>query len=115
MKTYTIGRSKKANITINEEKTIGRIHVELSEEANGRYYIIDCNSTNGTFHQKHGQWLRIRQTYVNLDEPLLLGRYQTTVRQLLARQIEAPLATPQPYNGSVERHPETGEIIPRRD
>jgi pSer/pThr/pTyr-binding forkhead associated (FHA) protein len=86
MKKYLVGRSAtKVDITIPDpERTVSGIHLELVEDAGDNYYAIDCNSKNGTYRQKGDQWMRILKEYVKLDEPLLLGKYQTSVRQLLA-------------------------------
>jgi predicted component of type VI protein secretion system len=117
MKTYLIGRSQTADITITDANlAVSRIHLELTIDAQHRYYIVD-RSASGTFSQQHGRWIRIQQGYVTLDERLLLGNYQTSLRQLLAlRNYQSILSQPQPdgYDGPVERNPETGEIIPKR-
>jgi len=126
MKTYLVGCGKQANIILQDpEQSISRLHLEITEDRDGKYYLTDCNSTNGTYRQRQGQWSRFQQDYVTLEEPLLLGRYQTTLRQLLAQRFDSlvkmrlPMTTPKKdrrasFLGLVERNPETGEIIPRR-
>jgi predicted component of type VI protein secretion system len=85
MKTYLVGRSRKADIIIDgTNRTVSGKHLKLTEEDDGKYYILDCESTNGTYHQQGERWMQIKQSYVDIDEPLLLGRYKTNVRQLLA-------------------------------
>lgn len=119
MRTFLVGRSKKADIVITDaDHSVSGIHLELTEDAEGRYYIIDCNSTNGTFRKRGGRWDPIKQAYIGLDDRLLLGKYPSSIRKLLAMRVEKKTATPSPqkkgiYLG-VERDPETGEIIPRR-
>ena len=109
MKTYFIGRGQKADIIIPDaDHSVASIHLELVEEASNQYYILDCNSLNGTFRKWGGRWLPIQKAYVSLDEPLLLGKYPTTLRQLLALR-----ALKKAYIG-VQRDPETGEIVPRK-
>ncbi|MDM8560624.1 FHA domain-containing protein [Candidatus Parabeggiatoa sp. HSG14] len=85
MKKYLVGRSNsKVDITITDpERTVSGIHLELIEDTGDNYYVVDCNSKNGTYHQQNGQWKRIIKDYVKVDEPLLLGKYQTSVHQLL--------------------------------
>ncbi len=119
MKTYLIGRSHKANIVIKDaDRSVSGIHLELTEDADGKFYIIDCNSTNGTYRKRGGRWIAIQQTYVNQDEQILLGKYITTVRELLSMRVEdfslkRGRDEEDTYIG-VERDPETGEVIPRR-
>jgi predicted component of type VI protein secretion system len=117
MKTYRVGRSQRNDIMVPEtEKTVSGAHLELIQDEEGRYYVVDRKSTNGTYRKQEERWMRIKQAYVSLDEPLLLGRYQTTVRQLLTMRTELPTVKNQPesHNGPVERNPETGEIISRK-
>ncbi len=112
MKTYFVGRSKKADIILsNADSSVSSLHLELVELVGGKYYVVDRKSSNGTFQQQNRQWMAIQQTYVSIDEPLLLGKYQTSVRELLA--LRATVQAETSYNGLVQRNPETGEIIPR--
>lgn len=114
MKTYFIGRGKQADIMIPDaDNSVAGIHLELVEEAKNQYYILDCDSLNGTFRKQGGRWLPIQKAYIHLDEPLLLGKYQTTIRQLLALRV-TKTAQQQKMHIGVQRDPETGEIVPRR-
>jgi len=116
MKTYQVGRSHKNDIvTPKTEKTVSGIHLELTQDDKGKYYIVDRKSTNGTYRKHKEHWLRIQHAYVEADEPLLLGRYEITIRQLLTLSgspSEPMNSQPDSHNGgSLERVPETGEII----
>jgi pSer/pThr/pTyr-binding forkhead associated (FHA) protein len=105
MKTYIVGRSNKSDIHItNADNTVSSFHLELIEDTDGKYYVIDRKSTNGTFQGKQ----KIQQRYVEFDEPLFLGSYKTTIRKLLNMRTQTP------QNDKVERNPETGEIISRK-
>lgn len=89
MKTYIVGRSKLSDIYIkNADSTVSGFHLELIEDTDGRYYVIDRKSTNGTFRQQCKQ--KIQQSYVDFDQALFLGNYKTTVRQLLKMRAKAP-------------------------
>jgi pSer/pThr/pTyr-binding forkhead associated (FHA) protein len=119
MKTYLIGRSHKANIVIKDaDRSVSGIHLELTVDTDGRFYIIDCKSTNGTYRKRGGRWIAIQQTYVSQDEQILLGKYLTTVRELLSMRFQKLSLQREPSENDthigVERDPETGEIIPRR-
>ncbi len=49
MKVITIGRSKENNnIIINDEK-VSRNHLQIVQDDNGNFTVMDLNSTNGTF------------------------------------------------------------------
>ncbi|SEH08662.1 FHA domain-containing protein [Candidatus Venteria ishoeyi] len=128
MKSYLVGRGqkqgRKADIVLADSDTsVSGIHLELLIEKAGRYYVTDYNSINGTFHIVDNQWQPLKQAYIKLDEPLLLGRYQTCVRKILEQRPAERKPPPKPkpaintdiesiQTGSVERDPETGDIIP---
>jgi len=89
MKTYIVGRSRKCDIAIDQtNRTISRKHLKITEEDNGKYYILDCESSNGTYRQEGTRWVEIKQSYIDIDESLLLGRYKTTLRELLDMRTE---------------------------
>ncbi len=117
MKTYLVGRDNIADIVITDN-SVSNIHLELTEETNGKYFIIDCNPFNATFRKQGGRWAPVKQTYVYRDDLLLLGgKYQTSVGKLLSMRkglLEDQLT---PHTGSyigVRRDPKTGVIMPRR-
>ncbi|MCK5716920.1 MAG: FHA domain-containing protein [Thiomargarita sp.] len=122
MKTYLVGRDHHiADIVITDaDHSVSNIHLELKEESNGKYCIIDCNTFNATFRKQGGRWAPVKQTYVYRDDLLLLGgKYQTSVRKLLS--MRKGLLTEQLKKTShhhsyigVRRDPKTGVIMPRR-
>ena len=44
-----IGRKESADIVINDNKSIGREHAYIKEDKDGKVWIRDNSSTNGTF------------------------------------------------------------------
>jgi predicted component of type VI protein secretion system len=120
-KTYLIGRSPDCDIVL-ADATISRRHAELVEGADGRFFLTDRESAAGSWRRQSGDWSKLRQTFVTLDEPLMLGRYTTSVKALLKllaqqkgggagaglapTQVEADLPI-----GGVMRNPLTGEIV----
>jgi len=120
IRTYLVGRrnsSVQCDIALPESETsVSRKHLELTVTATGRCYIVHVHPQNTTQMQgRDGAWVPISQDYVDLDTPLMLGRYQTTARQLLALlQAPAP-AGPQraARAGPVEWDPERGTFLNR--
>ena len=49
MKVITIGRSKDNNNIVIEDNKVSRSHLQIINDDNGDYYVIDLDSTNGTF------------------------------------------------------------------
>jgi predicted component of type VI protein secretion system len=86
MKILTIGR-KDADIVLNDtEKQISRHHAELTVTDDGRYYLVDCGSSNGTAVKREGAWKQITQDYVTEEEEVCFGGfYSLTVRELLRK------------------------------
>jgi pSer/pThr/pTyr-binding forkhead associated (FHA) protein len=84
MKIVTIGR-KGADIVIDDD-SISRCHAELTLASNGKYYLVDCGSSNGTEVNTGTGWKRIKQEFVREeDEVRFAGRLRMTVRELIAR------------------------------
>jgi len=118
IKTYLIGRNPECDIVL-ADATISRRHAELVEAADGRFYLSDRESAAGTWTHNGGDWVKLRQAFVTADEPLMLGRYSTTVNgllKLLAQQkagvgAATKLVESDPPAGGVMRNPQTGEIV----
>lgn len=119
IKTYLIGRNPDCDIVLGDS-TVSRRHAELVQGADGRFYLTDRESAAGTWVQRSGDWQQLRQAFVDSDEPVMLGRYATSVRALLKlvaqrkpggggaqpAQVERDLPA-----GGVMRNPQTGEIV----
>jgi hypothetical protein len=84
MKILTIGR-KGANIVIDDD-SVSRHHAELTVTDNGKFYLLDCGSSNGTEIRKEGGWKPVKQEFVRKeDEVRFAGRYAMTVEELLKK------------------------------
>lgn len=117
MRILTIGRKDTDIVLQDPNKDVSRLHAELTVTDDGKYYLADCGSSNGTFvrRAKSGQapvWEEIKQEYVTEQDVVRFGSCEVTVRQLLG--IAAPAAAsaePLSRNLVAKRHPETGAII----
>ncbi|MGE0155085.1 MAG: FHA domain-containing protein [Reyranellaceae bacterium] len=116
IKTYLVGRSPDCDIVLGDS-TISRKHAELVEGADGRFYLTDRESAAGTWIRRSSEWQRLRQAFVGADEPIMLGRYATTVNallKLLAQRSQAASGVAPESElpaGGVMRNPQTGEIV----
>ena len=61
----SVGRSKKCDITI-DSSSVSRIHASLEKDEKGNFYIIDNDSTNGTF--VNGQRIKEKKTIYKTDK-----------------------------------------------
>lgn len=89
--TLTIGRRPDSDIRIRDE-TVSRRHAELTVTSNGRYYVTDCGSLRGTRVLRGGEWIPLRQGYVDPDERLRFGEFETKLAHLLegnAHEVKA--------------------------
>lgn len=123
-RTYAIGRSPDAAIRISDvQRTVSMMHAEITVTDDGRLYLTDRESTNGTAVFRHGDWVVLRQDFVESSERLRLGAYETTVAQLMTSIPQQRMPKPSqsqkgkrppevtPAARRPRRNPETGEII----
>ena len=115
---YRIGRGSDVDIRI-DDSTVSRVHAELVVTAKGAYYLTDCGSSSGSCVARNGEWQPVTQDFIASMDAILLGRYQTTVQQLMTmvnqgdqdvmrRKDDLP-------EGPVRRNVDTGEIIGDED
>lgn len=78
-RTYIIGRE--AQICL-EDKTVSKQHAEI-QIYNGEIYLRDLGSTNGTYLVKNNRLVAFAEGYVQLNQPVVIGNRQYTIRKLL--------------------------------
>jgi pSer/pThr/pTyr-binding forkhead associated (FHA) protein len=78
-KTYIIGREGHIHI---DDPSVSKQHAEL-QVINGEIFIRDLSSTNGTFLVKNQRLVPIHEGYVQINQLIVLGNKQYTVRALL--------------------------------
>ena len=122
IKTYLIGRHSCCDFRLVGH-SVSRRHAEIVPLANGRFYLTDLNSTFGTFVLKDGNWQRIRQSFVEPNQNVRLGRREINAAEFsvlrtknsLSNKVNtSELKTPHksiPKNHGVRRNPETGEVM----
>ena len=49
MKVVTIGRSSKNDVFIKNDDKVSRVHLQIIQDDNGNFRVIDFNSKNGTY------------------------------------------------------------------
>ena len=79
---YTLGRDAAAAITV-QHTTVSRLHAEVIPLPDGRLYVTDCASRNGTFINEDGHWRKISQDFVGAGAQLRFGEVETSVPHLL--------------------------------
>ena len=125
---YTIGRDTDAAISIQHE-TVSRLHAEVIPLPDGRLYVTDCASRNGTYINDGGHWRKISQDFAGAEAQLRFGEVETSVPHLLtiiarlqdsssAGAAGPAVAEPEDKldaSQGVALNPETGEPVARAD
>ncbi len=85
-RTYIISRKgpifMEGHIYINSP-TVSRPHAELKIK-NGRVYLRDLNSTNGTYIVDNDSLARFEEGYVKPNQPIMIGRVKCTIQGLIS-------------------------------
>ena len=88
MKNIIVGRqNSKGGLDIAipaSEDTVGRRHLEVTEQPGGQFLIKDLGSANGTFIRRGGRWQQVSSACIGRDDEIMLGEYCTSVGDLLA-------------------------------
>lgn len=134
-----VGRSASADVSL-PHPSVSRRHAEVIPLPDGRVYVTDCATTNGTFVHAGGQWRRIAQDFAAADGRVRFGDVEMPVPLLLARTTRtagpdrdagaSPAGVPPAGKGGgrpadrepgldvrhgVARNPETGEPVALED
>jgi len=84
--TYIIGRKGdvyiEGHIYINSP-TVSRQHAAIKIK-NGRIYLRDLNSTNGTYLIENDRLVSFQEGYVSPSQPIAIGEVKCTINNLLA-------------------------------
>lgn len=85
MRSYRIGRGASCEIIVDHQ-SVSRLHAELCIGADGRYYLTDCNSRGGSFKFDKGDWVRVRQSFIEPTQKLKLGDQELTAEEAMERR-----------------------------
>lgn len=84
--TYIIGREGsvylEGHIYVNSP-TVSRRHAEMKIK-NGRIYLRDLNSTNGTYLIENESLVPFKEGYVSPSQTIVIGEFKCTINSLLA-------------------------------
>ena len=125
LRTWVVGRERGCDVPL-DDASVSRRHAEFVRVPDGRLYVTDCATTNGTFVLDGGDWRAIRQTFLEPADRIRFGDCGMPAVRLdalcprddagpsggRAAGADAPPeeATLDPSGGLV-RDPETGEVM----
>ena len=129
IRTYVVGRDRECDVRL-DDSSVSRRHAECVRLADGRLYVTDCATTNGTFVLEGEEWREVRQTFVEPSSHIRFGNCRMTVRRLsvLCSRDDAgassgemagfvPSGSPRPEDDALDPSrglvfdPETGEVL----
>lgn len=79
---FVIGRDRSCDIPIADD-SVSRAHAELIVTEDGRIFLADCRSRNGTALLVQGRERQLGQEYVAPDDEVRFGAVWMRVRDLL--------------------------------
>lgn len=109
LRMLRMGRGRTMDVRV-EGRRVSRLHAELrpmprTPKGERMYELTDCQSTNGTFVFRHGDWQRVHRELVAPDDRVRLGDYESTPAAL-ARMAAG--ASPRARRGSPGTEPDRG-------
>ena len=78
-RTYIIGRE--GNIPLND-KAVSKQHAEI-QVLDGKIYLRDLNSTNGTYLVEDNKLIKFTSGYVEPEQRVVLGQKSYSIGELL--------------------------------
>lgn len=85
-RTYIIGRESEVHIEDHiyiNSPSVSRRHAAMKMK-NGRIYLCDLDSTNGTYLMIKDSLVPFKEGYVTPSQPLVIGQVKCTINSLLA-------------------------------
>ncbi len=106
--TYIIGREGDVyiedHIYINSP-SVSRRHAAMKIK-NGRIYLCDLDSTNGTYLMESDNLVPFKEGYVSPSQPIVIGQVKCTINSLLA------IAGVSPTSRNITSNSEDTKLMP---
>ncbi len=81
MKTKTCGRDKQCDLVL-DHPAVSRLHATIELAGDGRVWVADNDSRNGTFLQRNGAWIRIARVSLCVGDRIRLGDCEVPLERL---------------------------------
>jgi len=79
----TCGRDPGSDLVL-EHPTLSRLHARLELAADGRVWVHDAGSSNGTFVNRNDAWMRIRKAVLCIGDRVRFGEVEVPLSELMA-------------------------------
>ncbi|MDD9981535.1 MAG: FHA domain-containing protein [Gammaproteobacteria bacterium] len=80
-RVYVVGSDPRCDIWLNDE-SVSRRHAEVLRLVDGRLYVTDCQSTNGTYLLHESGEQRLRQEFVPNGTRIRFGTHVMDASEL---------------------------------
>ncbi len=117
IRTFIVGRNPDCDLRL-DHSSVSRHHAEVILIPDGRYYVSDRNSLNGSCVYRASKWQKIRQGFVKATARLRFGEHEvpasaleslrTPERRDGAAAEEAPASAPKVSYGNAHKPPDDG-------
>ena len=88
--TINIGRQPESDYLLTDP-SVSRQHAELSVQGDGRYLLVDCQSTQGTrLIDRSGKSRPVIREWVKPEDRVQFGRVTVQVKEILAKAQGRP-------------------------
>jgi len=84
VKVIRIGRDNTCEISIPDQ-SVSRKHAEIFVSNSGRLFLIDCNSSYGSFILTGGQKKQISQSEITTSDYVCFGSYEMSGNELYSK------------------------------
>ena len=78
----TIGRASECNLVLNHD-SVSRLHANIEATKEGFLSVQDARSSNGTFLNRNGRWIRARKVILGTQDRIRFGNHEVTMDSLI--------------------------------
>jgi len=77
----TCGREPSCDLVL-EDTTLSRLHARIELVTDGRVFINDADSSNGTFLNRNDSWIRIRRSMLCIGDRIRFGDIEVPLQRI---------------------------------
>lgn len=77
-----IGRAADCDIVLDHH-SVSRLHATVQATTEGYLAVVDADSSNGTFLNRNGHWIRVRKVILGTQDRIRFGEQELPVQRLV--------------------------------
>ncbi len=109
MKLKTAGREPTCDLVL-EDPTVSRVHVKIELADDGHVFLLDADSSNGTFLQRNDGWIRVKRVSLCIGDRIRMGEKEVSLEHLTAVFGKRSKARLGPKHFSLRRRAKQGGL-----